>query len=57
MTGREQKQAKAGYHHEGGILPFVLISAYMWSESVYSAGQKLPVQEYLWEIAKLLHIL
>ena len=25
VTGRERKQAKAGYHHEGGILPFVLI--------------------------------
>ena len=26
-TEREPEQVKAGYHHEGGILPFVLISA------------------------------
>lgn len=39
-TGREQKRTKAGYHHGDGILPFVLISASMWSVSVYSVRQK-----------------
>ena len=24
-TGREPERAKAGYHHDGGILPFALI--------------------------------
>ena len=40
VTGREQKQAKAGYHHAGGILPFAIFNS-VWYTRLSPVNWKL----------------